>query len=253
MFEDENQQNTYETEKFNNSVKDALTSNSAVKAAIFVIGLMVCIIVIYALIFAGRTSGSEGSSTPTPKPGSNSSATVDPNSTPGPDATLETTPTPTPTQEPFSFKKNDVNPKIKELQQLLINKGYLNAETELSETFGARTEEAVKLFQSENGLEDTGVVDNALWAAIEAAPVRDTSELFTLKKGDTDAKVKELQQLLMDKGYMEKDEPTDYFGSKTEAAVKLFQKQNNLAENGIVNNAVFNKLKNAEVYTGTLP
>lgn len=249
MFEDENQQNTYETENRNNSVKDALTGNSAVKAAIFVIGLMVCIIVIYVLIFAGRTPGGSSGSTATPKPGNTSSATVNPDATPAPDTTVEATPTPTPTAEPFSFKKGDESPKIKELQQLLIAKGYLDANTELAETFGSKTETAVKLFQTENAMEATGIVDNALWAAIEAAEVR--QEPFELKNGTTDPKVKELQQLLMDKGYMEQDETTDYFGNKTEAAVKLFQKQNNLTETGIVNNTLFTMIQNAEVYTGT--
>lgn len=253
MFEDENQQNTYENEKSNDSVKrDALTSNSAVKAAIFVIGLMICIIVIYVLIFAGRTGSGDSGSSATPKPGSTASATVNPDSTPNPDATLEATPvpgTPAPTEEPFSFKKGDKSPKIKELQQLLISKGYLAADTELAENFGAKTETAVKLFQTENGLQATGIVDNALWAAISAAPVRE--EPFELKKGDSDPKVAQLQQLLMDKGYMAQDTTTNYFGGMTETAVKLFQKQNGLTETGIVNNTLFTMIQNAQAYTAT--
>ena len=245
MFEDENDM------KPRSSAKEALTANSAVKAAIFVLGLMLCIIVIYVLIFAGNPGNTDAGNTPTNKvpvtPGTSATGgtTLQPSTTP--DATLA----PTPTQAPFSFKKGDVDPKIKELQQLLIDKGYLAANTELAETFGAKTETAVKLFQTENGLPVNGVVDNTLWAALEVAEVR--VEPFELKNGVTDEKVAQLQQLLMDKGYMTKDTPTTYFGKKTEEAVKLFQRTNQMTETGIVNNTLFTMIQNAAPYTGQLP
>lgn len=252
MFEDENERNEYDNNKPRQSAKDALTGNSAVKAAIFVLGLMICIIVIYVLIFAGSTGNTDGSASPHHITPGTSSATPNPDATLNAgNTTIEPTAEPTPTQAPFSFKKGDEDPKIKELQQLLITKGYLAADTELAEVFGNKTEAAVKLFQTENGLEATGIVDNALWAAIELAEVR--VEPFELKNGVTDEKVAQLQQLLMDKGYMEMDTPTNYFGNKTEAAVKLFQKANGLTETGIVNNTLFTMIQNAANYTGTLP
>lgn len=251
MFEDENERNEYDNNKLRQSAKDSLTSNSAVKAAIFVLGLMICIIVIYVLLFAGSTQNPDSDNSPHHITPGTSSATPNPDATPSAGGTAtQPTVAPTPTPEPFSFKRGDENPKIKELQQLLITKGYLAADTELAEVFGAKTEAAVKLFQTENGLEATGIVDNALWTAIELAEVR--VEPFELKNGVTDAKVAELQQLLMDKGYMTMDTPTTYFGNKTEAAVKLFQRVNNLTETGIVNNTLFTMIQNAEKYTGTL-
>ena len=247
MFEDENDM------KPRSSAKEALTANSAVKAAIFVLGLMLCIIVIYVLIFAGSTGNENPGTTATPNPNPSASATVDPNATPGTTDEPGTTPSATvvPTPQPFSFKKGDVDPKIKELQQLLIQKGYLAADTELAETFGAKTEAAVKLFQTENALEVNGIVDNALWTALELAEVR--VEPFELKNGVTDEKVAQLQQLLMDKGYMKQDTPTTYFGKKTEEAVKLFQRTNQMTETGIVNNTLFTMIQHAAPYTGQLP
>uniref|UniRef100_UPI003260A35F peptidoglycan-binding domain-containing protein n=1 Tax=Clostridium sp. NkU-1 TaxID=1095009 RepID=UPI003260A35F len=46
--------------------------------------------------------------------------------------------------------------------------------------------------------------------------------------------VASLQERLMNLGFMDNDEPTQYFGNVTEAAVKVFQRQNSLAQDGIV-------------------
>lgn len=54
--------------------------------------------------------------------------------------------------------------------------------------------------------------------------------------------VKKLQQRLMDLGFMDNDEPTDYFGPVTELAVKHFQRQNGLPTDGIVGNATWDAI-----------
>lgn len=43
-----------------------------------------------------------------------------------------------------------------------------------------------------------------------------------------------LQQQLMKLGFMDNDEPTDYYGEVTQSAVKVYQRQNKLAQDGIV-------------------
>lgn len=48
-----------------------------------------------------------------------------------------------------------------------------------------------------------------------------------------------LQARLMELGFMENDEPTDYYGNVTEAAVKSFQRQNELAQDGIVGSSTW--------------
>ena len=45
--------------------------------------------------------------------------------------------------------------------------------------------------------------------------------------------IKRLQQRLMDLGFMDNDEPTDYFGEMTQQAVKHFQRQNELPTDGM--------------------
>lgn len=55
-----------------------------------------------------------------------------------------------------------------------------------------------------------------------------------LKNGVEHPVVASLQQRLMDLGFMDNDEPTPYFGNVTEAAIKTYQRQNELAQDGIV-------------------
>ena len=43
----------------------------------------------------------------------------------------------------------------------------------------------------------------------------------------------------MDLGFMDNDEPTDYFGQVTLQAVKHFQRQNEMPQDGIVGDATW--------------
>ena len=54
-----------------------------------------------------------------------------------------------------------------------------------------------------------------------------------LKKGNSGEAVTALQTRLMELGYLEIEEPTDYFGNGTEYAVWLFQRQHGLKQDGI--------------------
>lgn len=55
----------------------------------------------------------------------------------------------------------------------------------------------------------------------------------TLQNGMQNEEVRALQERLMKLGYLDLDESTDYFGSATEYAVQLFQRQHELAQDGI--------------------
>ena len=55
----------------------------------------------------------------------------------------------------------------------------------------------------------------------------------TLTKGMENEDVASLQSRLMDLGYLDLDEPTQYYGSATKFAVQLFQRQNGLQQDGI--------------------
>ena len=59
------------------------------------------------------------------------------------------------------------------------------------------------------------------------------TEIQPLKKHDKGEAVTRLQTRLMELGYLEIDETTDYFGSSTEYAVELFQRQHELQQDGV--------------------
>ncbi len=55
----------------------------------------------------------------------------------------------------------------------------------------------------------------------------------TLQKGDENERVQQLQERLMDLGYLDVDETTLFFGPATKYAVELFQRQHTLQQDGI--------------------
>ena len=56
----------------------------------------------------------------------------------------------------------------------------------------------------------------------------------TLKKGDNDELILTVQSKLMELGYMDFDEPTDYFGNQTQDALTTFQRHNDLTPDGML-------------------
>lgn len=63
-----------------------------------------------------------------------------------------------------------------------------------------------------------------------------------LRNGVEHPVVASLQEKLMNLGFMDNDEPTQYFGNVTEEAVKIFQRQNDLIQDGIVGPETFNSI-----------
>ena len=55
-----------------------------------------------------------------------------------------------------------------------------------------------------------------------------------LRVGVEHENIAELQNRLMTLGFMDNDEPTEYFGEVTKSAVKTFQRQNDLVQDGVV-------------------
>ena len=64
------------------------------------------------------------------------------------------------------------------------------------------------------------------------SPVPEPMQNQILKKGDDSPTVALVQTRLMELGYMESDEPTEHFGSITEAALVRFQRHNELNPDG---------------------
>ena len=94
--------------------------------------------------------------------------------------------------------------------------------------FGAKTTAAVKAFQKAHRLPQTGIVDGAVWRALEARdyPLR-AYYTTVLKVGSRGSAVVALQKAL-------RITADGAFGAKTEAAVKSLQGRAKLARTGVV-------------------
>lgn len=77
-------------------------------------------------------------------------------------------------------------------------------------------------------------------------PDTQTVEYKQLKKHDKGEEVTILQARLMELGYLEIEETTDYFGSSTEYALELFQRQHDLKQDGIAGSETLQLLYSSE-------
>ncbi len=133
----------------------------------------------------------------------------------------ETETTPVPEHEALAYGSD--GEAVAQIQQLLIDLGYLDAKP--TGKFRAATQRAVRKFQSEYGLEVTGVVDG------ETEVMLLNAEYRTLKNGDDGEAVRRVQEALKALGYLEAN-ATGKFRSATEKAVSLFQQANGLEDSG---------------------
>ena len=94
--------------------------------------------------------------------------------------------------------------------------------------FGRNTENAVRNFQTNNGISSDGIVGNTTWKYLLTLP-----EYPTLKQGSRGSYVKFLQSLL-ESQLIPVGKIDGIFGSNTRKAVETFQSYNNLTVDGIV-------------------
>lgn len=118
------------------------------------------------------------------------------------------------------------------LQQSLTKLGYNSGS--IDGIFGSKTQTAVKAFQKDKGLVVDGIVGNSTWTAIDNALQNPQTPIHPmLSIGSIGDSVRYLQVCLDKLGY--KPAQIDgIFGSKTETAVKAFQKAKGLVVDGIV-------------------
>ena len=146
-----------------------------------------------------------------------------------------------------TLKKGSKGTAVKELQKRLKELGYYTYG--IDGDYGDRTVNAVKAFQTKNGLTADGVCgdstlkklnsDDAITAKGSTTVELNTSQ--TLQKGDNGAQVKALQNALKKLGYYTNSLDSDY-GYRTAEAVSAFQRANGLTVNGVANPATLRKL-----------
>jgi peptidoglycan hydrolase-like protein with peptidoglycan-binding domain len=121
---------------------------------------------------------------------------------------------------------------VKSVQSALVNQG-LNVAGGVDGIFGPGTESALKTFQQQQGLNASGVVDDATAIALGLA----SSSFLGLTQGNRGDAVKQLQQRLVNAGITVTGGVDGIFGPGTQSAVKAFQKQQGYSPTGVVNAA----------------
>jgi peptidoglycan hydrolase-like protein with peptidoglycan-binding domain len=119
---------------------------------------------------------------------------------------------------------NEYNPKVEELQKIFRLFGYTLGRTDGK--FGASTRETVAKFQTEEGLPVTRFVDKATWGRIQEY----VQSPFVHK---LEINVKALQTALRKAGFFY-GKVDGSLGPQTRAAVKEFQRANNLNADGLI-------------------
>ena len=109
---------------------------------------------------------------------------------------------------------DDQPDQVRQAQQCLINLGQLSSRAD--GLYGPKTVAALRSFQGRNGLVETGHLDE------------DTFALLT-RMTSPDATVQDIQQRLIDLGYMQ-GKADGYWGERTEGALDAFQQLNGLNE-----------------------
>ncbi|WP_270814847.1 peptidoglycan-binding protein [Hungatella effluvii] len=117
---------------------------------------------------------------------------------------------------------------VLKFQKRLKELGYLT--TNPDGNYGKDTVQAIKQFQSRNGLVVDGYLGPTTRNVMEESGARPNG-LVLGEQGDS---VKRVQELLSQYGYLPSGNVTGYYGEITEAAVVSFQKNNSLAADGSV-------------------
>ncbi|MEF3331148.1 peptidoglycan-binding protein, partial [Oceanobacillus oncorhynchi] len=135
-----------------------------------------------------------------------------------------------------SLQKGKRNASSKALKENLKSLGYLTLSNP-NNYYGVQTENAVKAFQRDNGLAQSGIADKATLDKIK-------TELNKVPQiGTRTGQVKKLKENLNRLGFTSFQNPTNYFGVQTERGVQDFQKQFGLSVNGIADQATIAKIE----------
>ena len=123
------------------------------------------------------------------------------------------------------------------LQVELKNAGY--APGTADGNFGSKTRAALEKFQKDEGLEVTGEMNKATWAAMD----RSSLGIRGGAAARTSEQIKRMQQALIGLGYLS-DKADGAYGSRTREAVRQYQKAHGLTADGSAGSKTMTSLKN---------
>lgn len=196
------------------------------------LGLAVIILLVIAILYVGisalqdqRVYQREAAITPTPS------------ITPRTVRITEDPALPTSTPTPCILQKNSIGIEVKQLQQRLKDLGYYSGDVDGQ--YGTGTQTAVTAFQAQHGLKADGVAGEQTLAILYSESAQTFVPTPTpsatpamLSSGSSGDEVKALQSRLQQLGFYSGVLDGDY-DKGTRAAVKLFQAQHGLDDDGI--------------------
>ncbi len=131
----------------------------------------------------------------------------------------------------IELKLGDTGYRVRELNKRLKELYYL--EGSVTDTYTSATADAIRLFQAQVGLVINGnEASTSLQQRLFASGAPEYSGYITLRRGDESARVARLQRRLKELNYFSGN-ITGYYGSKTQAAVKLFQQTVGIRPTGV--------------------
>ncbi len=161
--------------------------------------------------------------------------------TPEPFAALSAQPTLAPTQKPAP-----VTPALTPENDTVVRDTPKPTETPVETPVAAPTEVPINTPEPTETPEPTPTpyVDTGLEPYGPDDPIIKVSLLDgeEFRLGDTDEILFDVQSILMDLGYMESDEPNDYFGQQTYDALVTFQRHNGLPADGVLEETTYARL-----------
>ena len=129
---------------------------------------------------------------------------------------------------------------VRQAQRQLIALGLLKGKAD--GIAGPKTEAAVKAFQAQSGLAESGALDPETLAALERAqPAAETPEVTQAPAEKTSATPEKVQQRLIDLGYLA-GKADGLWGNKSITAMKLFQRLHGLNASGKADRDSVNRL-----------
>ena len=108
-------------------------------------------------------------------------------------------------------------------------------------SYGELTERAVREYQRQSGLDETGEADAVTWAALYAGTTGAAHASNALQIGDYGDTLRQLQERLNALGFFD-HEITGEFGYTTETAVRLFQMASGTIPTGVIDSDTLERL-----------
>ena len=130
----------------------------------------------------------------------------------------------------IELRRGDSGYRVRALNERLKELYYL--EGDAGSYYSSATAEAVRRFQAEIGLRQSGRASASLQSKLFANSAPEYSGYITLRRGDDNSRVEELQRRLSKLNYFDGN-CTGYYGAKTQQAVWLFQRMNGLYADGV--------------------